>query len=115
MRDITLPIENLVVGRFHGVQCESQLDKWLDATRQQVIVELVCFGLVVDVLAVFHSHRSHYVVEDRIETNVAEAEFIDRSLELRLAVVANEWRDAGAGAAGEVIVRNIRQQEAKPV
>jgi hypothetical protein len=54
-------------------------------------------------------------VEDRIETNVAEAEFIDRSLELRLAVVANEWRDAGAGAAGEVIVRNIRQQEAKPV
>jgi hypothetical protein len=90
MRRIALPIEDLVVGRLHGVRCEPQFDKWLDATREQIIVELVYFGPVVGVLAVFDSHRAQYIAEDRMETNVAEAEFIDRSLELCLAVVANE-------------------------
>ena len=90
MRGIALPIKDFVVGRLHCVGREAQLDKWLDAARQQVIVELVYFGPVVDVLPVFDSHRAQYVVEDRMETNVAEAEFVDGSPQLCLTVVANE-------------------------
>ena len=57
---------------------------------QQVIVELVDFGPVVDGLAVFDVDRAQYVVEDRVEADVAEAEFVDGSLELCLAVVADQ-------------------------
>src|ERR1019366_2696261 len=114
MRSIALPIENLVVGRLHRVRSESQFDKWFDSTRQQAIIELVYFGPVVDVLPVFAANRAQYVVE----ANVAEAEFVDGRLELRLAVVANECaRIVGAYRQVEEPVErsdslcNIRSEE----
>ena len=90
MRSIASPVENLVVGRLHRVRREAQFHKWLDAPREQVIIELVDLGPVVDCLTVLDANGAQNIVEDGMEADVAEAQFIDGFLELQLAIVANE-------------------------
>src|SRR5271157_5834760 len=90
MGGIALPIEDLVVGRLHRVRREAQFNKWLNAPREQVIIELVDLCPVIGDFAVLESDGAQNVVEDGMEANVAEAEFIDSLFELQLAVIANE-------------------------
>jgi len=89
-----LPIENLVVGRLHCVRREAEFNKWLDTAREQVIIELVDLCPVIDCFAVLDSDGAQNIVEDGVEANVAEAQFIDGSCELQLAIIANEcaWK-----------------------
>jgi hypothetical protein len=64
--------------------------KWLDASRKQVIIELVNLGPVIVDFAGFEPDGTQNVVEDGMEADVAEAQFIDGLLELPLAIIANE-------------------------
>ena len=57
---------------------------------QQVVIELVDLGPLVDGLVVLDLHRSEKVVEDGVKADVAKAKFLRRDLELRLAILPNE-------------------------
>ncbi len=93
MRRVAVPMEDLVLGCLQRLGREAQLDERLDLLRQQSVVQLVDLGPIVDRLAVLHPHGAEHVVENGVETDVPKSEFVDRNLQLRLAVVTDE----GAG------------------
>ncbi len=97
MRSIALPVEDLVFGRLHDVWREAQFNKWFDVPREQVIVKQIKLGPVILRLAILDPDRAQNVMEDGMETNVAESEFIGSGFQLGLAVTANERaREVGA-------------------
>lgn len=101
MRGIAVPVKDAVGGGGQRFGREAEFDERLDVAGQQIVIELVDAGPVVDGFAVFDADGAEHVMKDGVEANVAEAEFVDGEFELGLAVGADE----GAGivrADGEV-------------
>ena len=90
VRRVAVPIEDAVVRRGKRSRRETELNKWPDVPGQQIVIELVDLRPVVDGLAIFDSHCPQHIVKDRVEADIAKAEFIGSELELRLAVIANQ-------------------------
>ena len=77
MRGVAIPIEYAVLRRGKGLRREAELDKRPDVPGQQVVIKLVDLRPVVNGLAIFDSHCSQHVVKDRVEPDIAKAEFVD--------------------------------------
>jgi hypothetical protein len=90
MRGIALPVEDRLLRRPHRIGREAELDERPDLLRQQRIIELVDLRPVIDDPRIRLAHRAEDIVEDVVEADVAEAELVDRGLELRLAVAADQ-------------------------
>ncbi|EEF25795.1 conserved hypothetical protein, partial [Ricinus communis] len=90
MRRVALPVEDAQVRAAHGQRREAQFHERLDAHLQQAVIQVIDPGPVVHRLAVHLLVRAQHVVEDGVEADVAEAQFIARDLQLRQAVVADQ-------------------------
>lgn len=83
MRGIALPVEDRLPGSGHHAGREAEFDEGPDAPCKQRVVELVDPAEVVGWAAVDLARRAQDVVEDVVEANVPEVEFVDGGLQLR--------------------------------
>src|ERR1035438_57574 len=92
MRCVALPIEDSVIRRGKRSRREAEFNERPDVPGEQIVVESIDLRPVVDSLAVLNVDSTQHVVEYRVKTDVAKAEFIGGELELSLAVIADQDR-----------------------
>ena len=89
VRGIAVPPEDLVLRRLQRLRREPELDERLDAAGEQIVVEPVdARPVIADPAVGTLFHGAQCIVEDRVETDVPEAELVDGGLKLGLAVGA---------------------------
>lgn len=87
---VALPVEDVLVGGLHRLRGKPQFDEGAYAHAEQAVVQAVDPAPVIARAPANLAVCPQHVMEDRVEADIAEPEFVPRGVQLRQAVLAEQ-------------------------